>query len=425
MSTNSSVEGTAKGALSGAAFAGLVFAPFGLAYVISYGLRTVNAAIAPQLTTEFGLNAAQLGLLTAAYFLSFAFTQLPLGGWLDRYRPRRVEALLLLSCAAGCFIFASASSLNGLIAGRIAIGVGVSACLMATLRTFAQWLPPTRLPAMNGYMLALGNAGAVAATAPVLWLLQLITWQQMFFAMGVITLLASLWLAFAVPDPPSAATTGAKSVGGGWGEVLKHPLFWTIAPITCFTNAVGLAVQGLWAGPWLVDVVGMAPKKIGDYLMLISAAMIFANIVMGKLMGHWVLRGKSAPWFAVLGCVGALLGQLPFLLSWVGSPALALIAFGVTHVCGNLVFAALMPLFPSNVGGRLSTLLNFLMFGTGFLLQWGIGLVVNQYPAAAAGRYLPQGYESAFLLLLIAQIAIVIWTFWALRRHLPSWSVSK
>jgi predicted MFS family arabinose efflux permease len=424
LSANSNTAGSATGALSSAAFAGLVFAPFGLAYVISYGLRTVNAAIAPQLTTEFGLDAAQLGLLTAAYFLSFAFTQLPLGGWLDRYRPRRVEALLLLSCAAGCFIFSSASSLNGLIAGRIAIGIGVSACLMATIRTFGQWLPPTRLPVVNGYMLALGNAGAVAATAPVLWLLQLITWQQMFFAMGGITLLASLWLAFAVPDPPAVAATGAKS-SGGWGEVLTHPLFWTIAPITCFTNAVGLAVQGLWAGPWLVDVAGMAPKKIGDYLMLISVGMLVANLAMGKLMGRWVLSGRSAPWFAALGCVGALAGQLPFLFSWNGSPALALIAFGVTHVCGNLVFAALMPLFPAHVGGRLSTLLNFLMFGTGFLLQWGIGLVVNQYPAAADGRYLPQGYESAFLLLLIAQIVIVIWTFWALRRYVPSWSVSK
>ena len=39
-----------------------------IAYLISYGLRTVNAAIAPTLTREFGLDAADLGLLTAAYF---------------------------------------------------------------------------------------------------------------------------------------------------------------------------------------------------------------------------------------------------------------------------------------------------------------------------------------------------------------------
>ncbi len=394
-----------------------MFTPFGLAYIVSYGLRTVNAAIAPQLTSEFGLNAAQLGLLTAAYFLSFAFTQLPLGGWLDRFRPRRVEALLLVSCAIGCFIFASASSLSGLIAGRIAIGVGVAACLMATLRTFGQWLPPTRLPAMNGYMLAVGNAGAIASTAPALWLLQIITWQQMFVAMGFVTLMVAAWLAFAVPDPPTSGSPGKRPAGAGWREVLRNPLFWTIAPITCFSNAIGLSVQGLWAGPWLVDVAGMSPKAIGDYLMLVSVGMLFSNIALGKLMGRWVLGGRSALWFAAVGCCGALLGQLPFLLSWTQSPAAAMIAFGLTHVSGNLVFAALTPLFPSHVAGRLSTTLNFVMFGTGFLLQWGIGVVVNQYPAAAAGRYLPQGYEHAFSVLALAQLAIVAWTFFALRRY--------
>jgi predicted MFS family arabinose efflux permease len=401
-------------------FAWLVFTPFGLAYIVSYGLRTVNAAIAPQLTTEFGLNAAQLGLLTAAYFLSFAFTQLPLGGWLDRFRPRRVESLLLVSCAVGCFIFASASSLSGLIVGRIAIGIGVAACLMATLRTFGQWLAPARLPAMNGYMLAVGNAGAIASTAPALWLLQIITWQQMFFAMGFITLIVAAWLAFAVPDPPSAAAPKPKQAGGGWREVLTHPLFWTIAPITCFSNAIGLSVQGLWAGPWLVDVAGMSPKAIGDYLMLISVGMLVANIALGKLMGRWVVGGRSALWFAAVGCIGALLGQLPFLLSWTQSPSVAMIAFGLTHVSGNLVFAALTPLFPSHVAGRLSTTLNFVMFGTGFLLQWGIGIVVNQYPAAALGRYLPQGYEHAFGLLALAQVFIVCWTIFALRRFVTA-----
>ncbi len=401
-------------------FALRVFAPFGFAYVISYALRTVNAAIAPQLTAEFGLDAAQLGLLTAAYFLSFSFTQIPLGSWLDRFRPRRVESMLLLFCAAGCFVFATATSSTALIVGRALIGIGVAACLMATIRTFGLWLAATRLPAMNGYMLAVGNAGAILSTAPALWLLQKMSWQQMFIGIGVFTLIVAAVLAFLVPDPvmKSSSQQSDNSLKAGWSDVLKSPLFWAVAPITCFTNAVGLAVQGLWAGPWLVDVANLAPKQIGDYLLLISVGMLFANIVLGKWMGHMLARGFAAPWFAVIGCVGALLGQLPFLFSWTSSPAMALACFGLTHVSGNLVFAAMFPHFASNVVGRLSTTLNFLMFGTGFLLQWGIGMVVNQYPAVSAGRYLPQGYELAFAIIAAIQIAIVIWTFFALPRTL-------
>ncbi len=401
-----------------------VFVPFGGAYLVSYGLRTVNAAIAPQLTREFGLDAAALGLLTAAYFLAFAFTQIPLGHWLDRYRPRRVESALLLSCALGCFVFAAATSSAGLIAGRALIGVGVAACLMATIRTFGLWLPPERLPAMNGYMLAVGNAGAIASTAPALWLLQMMSWQQMFVAIGVITLMLSATLAFFVPDPPVAArsepTIVEQSSAYGLSSILKHPLFWAVAPITCFSNAVGLSVQGLWAGPWLVDVAGMAPKDIGGYLLLISAGMLLANVALGKWMTSFIVRGASGPWFAAVGCIGALLGQLPFLFSWTASPALAMIAFGLTHVAGNLVFAALFPMFPAAVRGRLSTTLNFFMFGLGFLLQWGIGLVVNWFPTVEAGRYAAQGYETAFTLMAVIQVAIIAWTFVALKRALPS-----
>ena len=399
-----------------------VFVPFGAAYLISYALRTVNAAISPQLTREFGLDAAALGLLTAAYFLSFAFTQLPLGAWLDRYRPRRVESVLLLSCAVGCFVFASANTSTGLIVGRAFIGAGVAACLMATIRTFGLWLPPERLPAMNGYMLAVGNAGAIASTAPALWLLQSMSWQQMFVGIGVITLMLAAVLAFLVPDPPTAPTvkTDTSTTQVGWGAVIKHPLFWAVAPITCFSNAVGLSVQGLWAGPWLVDVANMAPSQIGSYLLLISAGMLVANIAMGKVMTALILRGVSGPWFASVCCVAALVGQLPFLFSWSASPALVMIAFGSTHVAGNLVFAALFPMFPAEVRGRLSTTLNFLMFGLGFLLQWCIGLVVNLFPTGAVGRYAPQGYETAFAIMAGIQVVIIAWTFIALNKAAPA-----
>jgi predicted MFS family arabinose efflux permease len=393
-----------------------IFTPFGLAYVISYGLRTVNAAIAPQLTREFGLDAAQLGFLTAAYFLAFAFTQLPLGSFLDRYRPRRVEAILMLVCAAGCFVFASATSSLGLIVGRALIGIGVAACLMATLRTFGLWLTKERVPAMSGYMLAVGNAGAILSTAPVLWLLGYITWSQMFFVVGVLSIAVAMWLAFVVPDPATNEVALASKEKVSVAVVLRSPLFWAVAPITCFGNAMGLAVQGLWAGPWLVDVIGMAPRDIGNYLLLISAGMFVANITLGTLMGRFVARGGSAPLFACLGCIGCLIGLLPLVFSWKGSPALLLTFFGLTHVAGNLVFAALTPNFPSAVAGRLSTIINFMMFGLGFVLQWCIGLIVNRFPTETPGRYAQAGYETAFIVVAAIEVAIIVWTLFALPR---------
>ena len=58
--------------------------PFACGYFLSYLYRAINAVIAPNLVADIGLSATDLGLMTSAYFLIFALTQLPLGLFLDK-----------------------------------------------------------------------------------------------------------------------------------------------------------------------------------------------------------------------------------------------------------------------------------------------------------------------------------------------------
>ena len=76
-----------------------VFLPFVAAYYIAYLFRTINAVMAAPLTTELGLAADDLGLLTSVYFLTFAAAQIPIGILLDRYGPRRIQSVLLVVAA--------------------------------------------------------------------------------------------------------------------------------------------------------------------------------------------------------------------------------------------------------------------------------------------------------------------------------------
>src|SRR5512139_1324459 len=94
-----------------------VFIPFAAGYFLSYLYRTVNAVIAPNLITDVGVGPSALGMLTAIYFIAFASFQLPLGVLLDRFGPRRVEAILLLFAAVGAALFAKAENLTSLVMG--------------------------------------------------------------------------------------------------------------------------------------------------------------------------------------------------------------------------------------------------------------------------------------------------------------------
>ena len=81
-----------------------MFIIFAAAYIMSYAFRAINAVIAQPLVNELGLSAGQLGFLASAYFLSFAVMQLPVGVMLDRYGPRRVEAVLIGFAALGALL---------------------------------------------------------------------------------------------------------------------------------------------------------------------------------------------------------------------------------------------------------------------------------------------------------------------------------
>ena len=86
-----------------------VFIPFALGYFLSYLYRVVNSVIAPDLVADIGVDPSELGLLTSAYFITFAAFQLPLGVLLDRYGPRKIEAYLLIFAGIGAWVFALGS----------------------------------------------------------------------------------------------------------------------------------------------------------------------------------------------------------------------------------------------------------------------------------------------------------------------------
>ena len=137
-----------------------VFLPFAAGYYLSFLFRTINASISPFLATDFGLGAAETGLLASVYFLVFAGAQIPIGVLLDRYGPRRVQSVLLVIAVGGTSLFGNADSFAELLIGRAMIGLGVAAALMAGLKAIVMWFPRNRVAFVNGGMIMLGSLGA-------------------------------------------------------------------------------------------------------------------------------------------------------------------------------------------------------------------------------------------------------------------------
>lgn len=405
-------------ALSSTAVAWRIFLPFAAGYFLSYLYRAINAALSPYLATELRLDATDLGLLTSVYFLTFAAFQLPLGVLLDRFGPRRVEATLLLFAAAGAGLFAVSHSPLELIVGRGLIGLGVSACLMASFKAFVLWLPAERLPVANGWVLAAGGLGALAATAPVEAALKLTDWRGLFAGLGGLSVVVALALLLVVPERGGSAAAGDwRSQARGIVGIFRDRVFWWIAPSGVLCQASFLAIQGLWAGPWLRDVAGLSRTTAADYLFWMAAAMVCGFLGMGQ-MAYRLSRCGIPPVVVAAGGMALFILAQVALLFEAGSLLLLWVLFGFFGTSGMLNYAILSQAFPLDLAGRVNTALNLLVFGLAFATQWGMGAIINHWPATGGG-YQAFGYRIAFGLVLILQIISWIWMLMRMYRSGP------
>jgi MFS family permease len=182
-----------------------VFLPFTAAFFLSYLFRTINALISSELSSELSLDAADLGFLTSVYFLTFAALQLPVGIWLDRYGPRRVQSALLLFAVGGAMLFSLSRGFAALVLGRALIGLGVAAAFTGGLKAIVLWFPKDRVAAMNGWMVMLGALGALSATSPAELLLDWCGgWRGLFAILAAATVVSALMIWFVVPEATSA-----------------------------------------------------------------------------------------------------------------------------------------------------------------------------------------------------------------------------
>jgi len=394
-----------------------VFIPFAIGYFFSYLYRVVNAVIAPNLVADLGLGPADLGLLTSTYFLTFAAFQLPLGVLLDRFGSRKAEASLLLFAAVGAFIFATADSVPGLIVGRALIGFGVSSCLMAAFTAFVTWFPRERLPLVNGIQVAVGGLGALTGTTPVEAALQITDWRIVFTLLAVLTLGVAAAIYFVVPERKSEGSGATlKEQVRGIGTVYKSPVFWRISPWSVTSQATFMAIQTLWAGPWLRDVAGYDRMAMAEGLLLIAAAMVVGFALIGALAARLSRSGIKPLYVSVCG-MGSFMVIQGLILLHITSLTLPLwILFGFFGSAGVLNYAILSQSFPANLAGRVNTGLNVMVFVVAFGGQWGIGEIINLWPVLPDGRYAPVSYQAGFGVMLGLQVLSVIWFILAGRR---------
>lgn len=401
-----------------------VFAYFAFAYFLSYAFRTVNAVIAPELIADLHITNAQLGLLSAAYFVGFSTMQIPLGFAMDKFGTRRTESVLLLVALIGSATFAYADSLWGVALGRLLIGVGVSACLMAAFTAYRRWFAIEQQGQLASGMLVFGTIGALITTIPVQLALPIMGWRGVFWVMAALVAIGFLGIRFGLPtfdDQPKKnnATAINQEEAFGVKDIFGHPFFLRMLPLGIVNHGGFLALQTLWIGPWMTQVLGFSSKGSAEILFIFNAALLLGYAFNAWFMPRANSKGfktlNYVSWMLALGLVAQLLAVTTHTsYSWMLWIVFAISATG--HILGQ---STIITVFPSRNAGIASTSYNLLIFVGAFIFQWGIGWGIDL--SIAMGMEKVAAFKQVFLIFLALQVCSYSWFLFypkPLKHHL-------
>ncbi|CUH40745.1 D-galactonate transporter [Jannaschia seosinensis] len=357
--------------------AGLLF--LGLAYVLSQFYRAFLAVLAPDLTADIGVTAAQLGRASGIWFLVFAAMQIPVGWALDRIGPRRTASVLLaVAGGGGAALFSLATARWQIDVAMGLIGAGCAPVLMASYYIFARIYRPAVFATLAAALVGIGSTGNIAASVPLGWAADLIGWRGAMQALAGMTLAVAAGCWFTVRDPEAVAG-GAR---GSLLDVLRIPAIWLIGPMLLVNYAPSAGLRGLWAGPYVAEFYGTA--LVGTVTLIMGMAMVAGNFAYGpldRLLGtrKWVVLGGNM--MGAAACAMLWLNPVPGL--WTAAALLAAIgAFGASYA---VVVAHGRAFIPPHLVGRGVTLLNLFSIGGVGLMQLASARIFETAGGGEAG----------------------------------------
>ncbi len=351
-------------------------------FIVSQFLRNAMGVIAPDLATDVGLDADELGVLGGAFFFSFAVAQIPLGVAIDRYGPRAVMVAMYALVIAGCIVIAVAESLSHLILSRVLMGLGCACLFMGPLTVVSRWFPSGVYAGYVSLLLAIGNIGTLGATAPLGWASSTFGWRAAFVLVAVLAVGAAAAAAAWVRDaPPGHAfhdrprETLRQSIAGV-GEALRQRDVVPVFMMNLAVYGVFASMLGLWGGPYLNDVYGLDSTARGTVLFVMAASQLVGLAVWARMDR----LTNSRKWPVVVGSILTMSLLCVFVFGPKLPPAglYALFgAFGMVCAYVPVLMAHGRALFEDRLVGRGITLLNTAVMTGVFAMQVATGFAIE------------------------------------------------
>jgi MFS family permease len=349
--------------------------------------------------------------------------QIPAGLLIDKLGSRKTLTIFCLGSSIGTFIFSLSPNLSYATFGRLVIGLGVSVAFLGTAKLIASWFNARSFASLIGILVAMGNVGALLASAPLALMVIRLGWRLSFLSIGFATFALTAFIWLIVKDAPMRNENNSNqldsnllyedqkdsNVFSGVLQSIKTKDFWLVAFPPLFFFGSFISLQGLWGVQFVMQMFAISKVEASVIVMMMSVGFSIGALFWGIVSDRLAVSRKKVYLFGLILYVSAWLGLTLFryvpISAWLHALFFFLgFFFGVIPISVTMVKS----LFPLKIMGAATGAANALPFVGGALYPLLIGYILDVFGLERIEEgvrvYSSASYELGFMICLLSLI---------------------
>jgi ACS family glucarate transporter-like MFS transporter len=370
--------------------------------IITYIDRVCISQAAPNISRDLGLSREQMGLVFAAFGLSYAIFEIP-GGWLgDWIGPRKVLMRVVVMWSIFTAATGWAWNLVSLWIARFIFGAGEAGCFPNLTKAFTIWLPQHERVRAQGIMWMSARWGGAFTPLLVVWIFSFMSWRNAFVLFGSLGIIWACFFYYWFRDNPRdhkgvnaaelALLDGAADNATGhshipWEKFGLSRTVWLLW-LQYFCMSYPWYFYITWLPTYLQEGRGLAVEKsavlAGFPLFFGGLGSLFCGLISARVAKWLGSTAKTRRFMAILGLTGASACFLIFLK--VKDPTWAMFAMGMASFGNDLAmpgaWGACMDVggkFAGSLSGSMNMMGNLAGFAAPQAVVMILGLTNNNW----------------------------------------------
>lgn len=296
-----------------------------LAAIIAYICRNSISAAESTIEKDLGLSEKEMGLVMAAFFMTYAGLSIPAGWFAHFWGSRRSLPFFTVCWSAATAVMAFAGGLGTLFGTRLVSGAAQSGLFPGSVNTLSRWFPPARRGLASAALGACMSIGGAIGVSLMGVLIEPVGWRVAFLLFSIPGILWALgfFVCFRERSQPyrsggagdlaRATAVAENDVEAAeeaapptpWGALVESPATWWISGQQFF-RAAGYIFFATWFATYLQKTRGVSEAEAG-FLNSLPLLAVIPGSFLGGLVSDWVLARTGSRRLARQGVAAASL----------------------------------------------------------------------------------------------------------------------